>query len=90
MHACRMRLVFILYLNIEEISQTKFKFMGAGMLNTEVKSPGQTVILGSQGQTIISKKTNFKKNNKTFIIFEVWVRSGGVFLAEIALLKSTH
>lgn len=79
MYACKMRLVFILYLNIEEISQTEFKFMGAGMLNTEVKSPGQTVILGSQGQTIISKNTHFKKNNKTFIIFKVWLRSGGFF-----------
>lgn len=36
MYAFKMRLVFILYLNIKEISQTEFKFMGVGMLNTEV------------------------------------------------------
>lgn len=30
MYACKMRLVFMLYLNIEEISQADFKFMGAG------------------------------------------------------------
>lgn len=37
MYAYKMRLVFILYLNTEEISQTEFKFMGTGMLNTEVR-----------------------------------------------------
>lgn len=78
MYACKMRLVFLLYLNIEEISLTEFKFMGAGMLNTEVRVLAK-VILGSQGQAIISKNIHFKKNNKTFIIFKVWVHSGGFF-----------
>lgn len=43
------------------------------MLNTEVS----TVILGTQRQTIIFKNIHFKKNNKTIIIFKVWVSSGG-------------
>lgn len=49
------------------------------VLNTEVKSPSQIIILGSQGQTIISKNIHIEKNNKTFIIFKVWVGSGGFY-----------
>lgn len=30
MYACKMRLVFMLYLNTEEISQAEFKFTGVG------------------------------------------------------------
>lgn len=38
---CTMRLVFMLYLNIDEVSQAEFKFMEVGMLNTEVPVPSK-------------------------------------------------
>lgn len=42
MYACKMRLVFMLPLNIEEISQAEFEFMGAvAVLNTEVRVPAK-------------------------------------------------
>lgn len=58
----------MLPLNIEEISQAEFKFMGAVVvLNTEVKSPGQTVILSSQGQS--SLKISIGKRTIKHLLF---------------------
>lgn len=52
----------MLYLNIEEVSQADFKFMGAGSSAKHwSQTPSQTVTLSSQGQTIISKNIHFSK-----------------------------